>query len=262
MSIGARDSSVMTSISKPKLALILLGLSALAVALVYQPLPDGFPQPWKYRFLSFWAHLFSKFVSNRPTKTFAPLPLLSLSLGFCRWTSESIRPYSHLTLSLLRSGGKFPDPRSSTSLESMFADQRRRRECRCSLLGLWSTHCQRQRSNVWTGRIGFDAENAHDHSFSRRRLSARLPGDLRSSDVRLGQFNEGTGDFRRVSFACETSSLHTLSLAEGIVACQNITFLLLWTTAPPSPMNSFEMLRSIVSIPIELSLPVIQQAVI
>ncbi|UJR32808.1 hypothetical protein I4U23_020270 [Adineta vaga] len=48
------------SSSKGKIFLIILSLSVLSIALVYQPLPDNFPQPWKYRFLSFWAHLFSK----------------------------------------------------------------------------------------------------------------------------------------------------------------------------------------------------------
>ncbi|CAF0754839.1 unnamed protein product [Adineta ricciae] len=46
--------------SKGKILLIILSLSVLTIALVYQPLPENFPQPWKYRFLSFGAHLFSK----------------------------------------------------------------------------------------------------------------------------------------------------------------------------------------------------------
>jgi len=46
----------MKSVSKQKIFLIILSLSVLSVALVYQPLPDNFPQPWKYRFLSYWAH--------------------------------------------------------------------------------------------------------------------------------------------------------------------------------------------------------------
>ncbi|CAF4592217.1 unnamed protein product, partial [Rotaria magnacalcarata] len=48
------------SISKQKILLIIISLTVLSIALVYQPLPDNFPQPWKYRFLSFWAHIFSK----------------------------------------------------------------------------------------------------------------------------------------------------------------------------------------------------------
>lgn len=86
MSIGERSPSVMSSISKPTLALILLSLSVLAVALVYQPLPDDFPQPWKYRFLSFWAHLFSKIVGNRWRSTSSALSLhLPRVMSAKRW---------------------------------------------------------------------------------------------------------------------------------------------------------------------------------
>lgn len=49
--------------SKQKLFLLVVSLSVLSIALVYQPLPENFPQPWKYRVLSFWAHLFSKLVT-------------------------------------------------------------------------------------------------------------------------------------------------------------------------------------------------------
>lgn len=49
-------------LTKDKLLLLIVSISVLSVALVYQPLPDNFPQPWKYRVLSFWAHLFSKLV--------------------------------------------------------------------------------------------------------------------------------------------------------------------------------------------------------
>ncbi|CAF3746615.1 unnamed protein product [Rotaria magnacalcarata] len=31
-------------------------LFVLLIGIIYQPLPDNFPQPWKYRFLSYWAH--------------------------------------------------------------------------------------------------------------------------------------------------------------------------------------------------------------
>ncbi|CAF0829649.1 unnamed protein product [Adineta steineri] len=48
------------TVSKQTIFLVIVGLSALSISLIYQPLPENFPQPWKYRFLSFWAHLFSK----------------------------------------------------------------------------------------------------------------------------------------------------------------------------------------------------------
>lgn len=50
------------SSSKQKILLIVISLSILSIALVYQPLPENFPQPWKYRVLSFLAHIFSKLV--------------------------------------------------------------------------------------------------------------------------------------------------------------------------------------------------------
>lgn len=53
-----------SSFSKGKLIAAIVTLSVLAFALVYQPLPEDFPQPWKYRFLSFGAHIFSKLVRS------------------------------------------------------------------------------------------------------------------------------------------------------------------------------------------------------
>ncbi|CAF0977761.1 unnamed protein product [Rotaria sp. Silwood1] len=54
------SNTLLKSISKQKIFIIVVSLSVLSIALVYQPLPENFPQPWKYRFLSFWAHIFSK----------------------------------------------------------------------------------------------------------------------------------------------------------------------------------------------------------
>lgn len=62
-SINELNNSNKKFLSKQKLFLIIVSLSVLSIALIYQPLPDDFPQPWKYRILSFFAHLFSKFVS-------------------------------------------------------------------------------------------------------------------------------------------------------------------------------------------------------
>jgi hypothetical protein len=55
----------MKFLSKEKIFLIIVSLSVLSIALIYQPLPENFPQPWKYRILSFWAHLFSKLVEYK-----------------------------------------------------------------------------------------------------------------------------------------------------------------------------------------------------
>jgi hypothetical protein len=61
-SISEHNNSSKKFLSKQKLFFIVVSLAVLSVALVYQPLPENFPQPWKYRVLSFWAHVFSKLV--------------------------------------------------------------------------------------------------------------------------------------------------------------------------------------------------------
>jgi len=60
MTTDYRRPTGMSSVSKQTLFLVVVSLSVLGIALIYQPLPEGFPQPWKYRFLSFGAHIFSK----------------------------------------------------------------------------------------------------------------------------------------------------------------------------------------------------------
>ena len=67
--INETDIILMKSLSKEQMFFIILSFSILSVALVYQPLPTNFPQPWKYRFLSFWAHMFSKLVKYSYRKT-------------------------------------------------------------------------------------------------------------------------------------------------------------------------------------------------
>ena len=62
MTTDYRRPTGMSSVSKQTLFLVVVSLSVLGIALIYQPLPEGFPQPWKYRFLSFGAHIFSKLV--------------------------------------------------------------------------------------------------------------------------------------------------------------------------------------------------------
>lgn len=44
--------------------LLAVSLAVLLVAITYQPLPEDFPQPWKYRFLSYWAHRVDQLVSG------------------------------------------------------------------------------------------------------------------------------------------------------------------------------------------------------
>jgi hypothetical protein len=55
----------MQSSSRLNIFFILISLFALLIALVYQPLPDDFPQPWKYRFLSYGAGRIDQIVCKR-----------------------------------------------------------------------------------------------------------------------------------------------------------------------------------------------------
>jgi hypothetical protein len=58
---SSSSAATMKLLSRPRL-LITLSLIVLFIALIYQPLPEDFPQPWKYRFISFWAHVFVRIV--------------------------------------------------------------------------------------------------------------------------------------------------------------------------------------------------------
>ncbi|CAF4516940.1 unnamed protein product [Rotaria magnacalcarata] len=46
----------MQSSSRINIFFFTISLFVLLIGIIYQPLPDNFPQPWKYRFLSYWAH--------------------------------------------------------------------------------------------------------------------------------------------------------------------------------------------------------------
>jgi hypothetical protein len=52
----------MQSASGINLLLLLISLFVLLIGITYQPLPDNFPQPWKYRFLSYWAQRIDQLV--------------------------------------------------------------------------------------------------------------------------------------------------------------------------------------------------------
>ena len=103
--------------SKQKLFLLLVSLSILSIALIYQPLPDNFPQPWKYRVLSFWAHIFSKLVKHE--FLLGDLSCFSSFLGLYWWTSQSLRSYSCPTVSLLCRCRMLSNTQSRTSFKSI-----------------------------------------------------------------------------------------------------------------------------------------------
>jgi len=52
----------MQSASGINLLLLFISLFILLIGITYQPLPDNFPQPWKYRFLSYWAQRIDQLV--------------------------------------------------------------------------------------------------------------------------------------------------------------------------------------------------------
>jgi len=52
----------MQSASGINLLLLFISLFVLLIGITYQPLPDNFPQPWKYRFLSYWAQRIDQLV--------------------------------------------------------------------------------------------------------------------------------------------------------------------------------------------------------
>lgn len=45
----------MQSSSGISIFFVIISLVVVLIGITYQPLPDDFPQPWKYRFLSYWA---------------------------------------------------------------------------------------------------------------------------------------------------------------------------------------------------------------
>ncbi|CAF3647451.1 unnamed protein product [Rotaria sordida] len=46
----------MKSLLGMNIFVVIISLIVLLIGIIYQPLPKDFPQPWKYRFLSYWAH--------------------------------------------------------------------------------------------------------------------------------------------------------------------------------------------------------------
>ena len=52
----------MQSASGINLLFLIIGALVLFFGITYQPLPEDFPQPWKYRFLSYWAQKIDRIV--------------------------------------------------------------------------------------------------------------------------------------------------------------------------------------------------------
>jgi hypothetical protein len=42
--------------------LLIISVFILLIGIAHQPLPEDFPQPWKYRFLSYWAQKIDQIV--------------------------------------------------------------------------------------------------------------------------------------------------------------------------------------------------------
>lgn len=54
----------MQASSRIHLCVLMISIIFGLFAICYQPLPDDFPQPWKYRFLSYWAQKSDQFVNE------------------------------------------------------------------------------------------------------------------------------------------------------------------------------------------------------
>jgi len=52
----------MQSSSGINILFLIISLFILLIGITYQPLPEDFPQPWKYRLLSYWAHRIDQIV--------------------------------------------------------------------------------------------------------------------------------------------------------------------------------------------------------
>ncbi len=53
---------IMQSSSGINILFLIISLFILLIGIAYQPLPEDFPQPWKYRLLSYWAHRIDQIV--------------------------------------------------------------------------------------------------------------------------------------------------------------------------------------------------------
>ncbi len=53
---------IMQSSSGINILFLIISLFILLIGITYQPLPEDFPQPWKYRLLSYWAHRIDQIV--------------------------------------------------------------------------------------------------------------------------------------------------------------------------------------------------------
>jgi hypothetical protein len=55
----------MQSSSGINILFVIISVFIVFIGIAYQPLPDDFPQPWKYRFLSYWAQKIDQIVGER-----------------------------------------------------------------------------------------------------------------------------------------------------------------------------------------------------
>jgi hypothetical protein len=55
----------MQSSSGINLLFVIISVCIVFIGIAYQPLPEDFPQPWKYRFLSYWAQKIDQIVGQK-----------------------------------------------------------------------------------------------------------------------------------------------------------------------------------------------------
>jgi hypothetical protein len=54
----------MQSASGINILFLIISVFIVLIGITYQPLPDDFPQPWKYRFLAYWAQKIDQIVGE------------------------------------------------------------------------------------------------------------------------------------------------------------------------------------------------------
>lgn len=47
------------------ISFLIISVFIIFIGIAYQPLPEDFPQPWKYRLLSYWAQKIDEIVGEK-----------------------------------------------------------------------------------------------------------------------------------------------------------------------------------------------------
>ena len=239
------SSDSMQSSSGVNVCFLFLGVAVLFFGIVYQPLPKGFSQPWKYRFLSYGAARTDQLVRDVDFERREwQLSIVWSFLGIHMWEigfvqSDRFDPNS--ALSLHRSLSK------TLSELSFEGDGPKDWQCQCS--------------NLWARRIDSFLRANNCDLFPWWWIRLGIDWNLRSSDVSSRQSNACHSHFRRVSHSCSVGNRSSMADLD-IVWLPSIGFPVRWTIVSRSVENYFSTASIIRSIRNELSCPGIPQAAI